>query len=195
MFGSVKIMPQQFFFLLKPFVELIRRLIRMLPIFQILTKKNCNSASFWITGYHFVVSNFLSPLSLVNKSFFYCNRIMVSFKIFKGEGNADIFVRKNDRLVSAKRRKESPTFWYFFSFFKSIYWEMSYRIFPSLSEFEGWANFRQQKTYCFGIINWLFSDNRKALSRKSSILYPFERCLFLVVLSIQAVIPVFRYLS
>ena len=34
---------------------------------------------------------------------------MVSFKIFKGEGNADIFVRKNDRLVSAKRKKESPT--------------------------------------------------------------------------------------
>ena len=93
------------------------RLIRMLPIFQILTKKNCNSASFWITGYHFVVSNFLSPLSLVSKSFCYCNGIMVSFKIFKGEGNADIFVRKNDRLVSARRRKESPTLANFLIFF------------------------------------------------------------------------------
>ena len=87
-------------------------------------------------------------------------------------------------LKEGMRAQLSRIFWYFFSFFKSIYWEMSYRIFPSLSEFEGWANFRQQKTYCFGIINWLFSDNRKALSRKSSILYPFERSLFLVVLSI-----------
>ena len=164
------------------------RLIRMLPIFQILTKKK--TAIVQVFGLPVIISSFpifchhshlsVSPFFIVMGSWFLSKFLKErEMQIFLLGRMTGLFPPKE------RRRAQLPRiFWYFFSFFKSIYWEMSYRIFTSLSEFEGWANFRQQKTCCFGIINRLFSDNRKALPRKSSILYPFERWRFLVVLSI-----------